>query len=979
MDAERWHRVAQLYESVLDCPPQQRASLLAAADPAIRTDVEQLLAREQAYVVIDRPMLETAAAVLDDEPEVAAGTRLGPYRIEHLIGAGGMGQVYRATDTRLNRTVAIKVLSPRLADNAHYRARFEREAKAIAGVTHPNLCTLHDVGQQDGVDFLVMEYLDGQTLASRLSSGPLPLAQSFRYCIEIADALSAAHRLGIIHRDLKPANIILTKTGAKLLDFGLAKPATLPISTGSGESTDVPGLTAEGTILGTFQYMAPEQLEGKEADARSDIFAFGAVAYEMLTARKAFEGKTQASVIAAIMHSEPAAIGRLQSVAPPVLERIIRTCLAKDPDDRWQSARDLLRELQWASSDQPTAALPTRSGSLVKWAGTIAGLALVAVAGYAVWTLKQPPPLALGVARTSIVLPEDVRFKRPARHALAISPDGTRIVLAANRQLYVRDLADEAFRPLLDTDSDVSEPFFSPDGRWVGFWASTAPGPAGTFRKIAVNGGAPVVIADLRLPPFGATWSADNFIVFGAAAAGIQRVSADGGAIETLVTMSPGELASGPQILPDGEHVLYTLGEQGSDIDLTRQRNWDQARIVVQSLRSTERKVLVTGGSDARYAPSGHLVYAQGSAVWARRLDLSRLEVGEPSSVLAGIQTEAAGRFSTGAAHFSFSRAGTMVYLPGGTAEGAPLRRLALIDLKGNVTPLDLPAGRYHSPRFSLPDGKQIALYTSDGVIWTFDLGGLKPIRRLTLDGGNLLPAWSRDGRVIYRSTRGNEAGLFWQRADGNTAAERLTDISPRSYFPYSVSPDGRTLVLLTDRSPAVPDAGQSIVTLPLTANAEPRTLFEAKGEVLFSPSISPDGRWLAYEWRHEGKNNIFVDPYPAGGVHRQVTTDGASNPMWSPDGRRLFYLNAGQGGKATFYGVEILPGIAFDTGKATELFSVNRVFAQGSGPGNIVDLSPDGKRFVTVLLPPESEDEIERQLNVVTNWWADVNARVQR
>ena len=513
-----------------------------------------------------------------------------------------MGQVYRATDTRLDRTVAIKVLPRALATDPQFRVRFDREAKALAGLTHPHICTLHDVGHQDGVDFLVMEYLEGETLGGRLEKGPLSVDQALSLAVQIADALAAACRQGIVHRDLKPGNVILTKSGAKLLDFGLAK-STMALITGGPSlmPTTPPSLTAQGTILGTFQYMAPEQLEGKEADARTDIFAFGAVLYEMLTGKKAFEGKSQASLIGAIMHAEPPAIAAVQPLTPPALDRIVKTCLAKDPENRWQSARDLSRALQWVAHEPTaTAAIPKR---LVVWnalrfAGAV--IVLAALAGYAAWTLKPAPSRSEAVTRFSVTLPGAVRLTgRAARH-VAMSPDGSRIALAANDQLYLRNMADEEFHPIAGADQNPGSPFFSPDGRWLAFWSSF-----GTLKRIPVTGGAAIVICECggSTPlgaPYGGTWGTNNEILIGGGPNGIQRVSADGGRPETIISVDDGQSASNPQLLPDSEHVLFTLGEHGSEVDITRQRDWNQAKIVVQSLRSGERKVLIDAGYDGR-------------------------------------------------------------------------------------------------------------------------------------------------------------------------------------------------------------------------------------------------------------------------------------------------------------------------------------------------------------------------------------------
>ena len=501
MDSQRWQRVALLYDSVIERDPNERGRFLAeqsAGDEALRREVESLLAHDSVPVLIDRPMLESAAAVLD-EFDLNAGTLLGPYRIDALLGSGGMGHVYRATDTRLNRTVAVKVLPKALASDPQFRARFDREAHAIASLNHPHICALHDIGRQEGVDFLVMEYLQGETLARRLEQGRLSIDQTLSLAVQIADALAAAHRQGIVHRDLKPGNIMLTRSGAKLLDFGLAQSATVVAANSPPIMPTKPSsVTEEGTILGTLQYMAPEQLEGKDADARTDIFAFGAVVCEMLTGKKAFNGKSRASVIGAIMHAEPPAIATL-TLTPAALDRIVRTCLAKDPDNRWQSARDLSRELQWVAHGRPAPALiPKRS--MVWNALRIAAAVIVfaALGGYAAWTLKPAPSRSEAVTRRfSVTLPEAVRLTGGLTRHIAMSPDGSRIVLVANDQLYVRNLAaDEEFHPITGTDQNLrlGFPFFSPDGQWLAFWSESG---GGTLKKIPVTGGAAIPICEV--------------------------------------------------------------------------------------------------------------------------------------------------------------------------------------------------------------------------------------------------------------------------------------------------------------------------------------------------------------------------------------------------------------------------------------------------------------------------------------------------
>ena len=884
MDSERWQRVAHLYELALEREPGERSAFLAeasAGDDELRREVESLLAHDNAPVLVDRPLLEMAAGVLDDEPDLEPGIQLGPYRVDRLLGRGGMGQVYRAIDTRLNRTVALKVLPRDLANDAQFRVRFEREAHAVAALTHPHICTLHDVGQHEGVDFLVMEYLEGETLAARLERGPLPIDQALTCATEIADALTAAHRQGIVHRDLKPSNIILTKGGAKLVDFGLAKPVAPLI--GGAAPTRAPSLTAHGTILGTFQYMAPEQVEGKDADARTDIFAFGAVVYEMLTGKKAFEGKSQASLIGAIMHAEPAAISASQPLTPPALDRLVKICLAKEPDDRWQSARDLQHELQWVGHQAAAVtALADSSGlgaessrpvwkRVVPFAATAAVVAFVTAA--VVWSVRTPAPAA--ITRFSITLPEGKAFMNRGRHAIAVSPDGSRIAYLTDFRLNLRNLADQEIHSF-ETSEESAEPFFSADGQWVAFFSMRH----SKLQKVAVTGGLPVDIGAMDRP-FGASWGSDNRILVGQGPRGILRVSADGGEPEGIITVEPGELAHGPQMLPDADHVLFTLADDNG-IDT----QWDTAQIVVQSLKSGKRTILMRGGSDARYVSStGHIVYAYGTALRAVPFDLNRLRVtGGPETVVEGVR-RALLAGATGSADFGFSDNGTLAYITGRV--GNVGRSVTLFDLSGNTRVLDRLPGLARSPRFS-PDGQQIALRGGDGDIWIYDVSGARPKRRLTLDGKSNAPVWTRDGRIVFQSTREGDPSLFWQRADGGAPAERLTKPEPNfADIPNSVSRDGKTLLFLRvgeSREPTIPPkprlTGRRLDCWDSTeaerrSFSSKRSRENASSTRSFLPTI--DGlpmngsRWLAgastFTWSlfHERARGIRSPPAPSG------------------------------------------------------------------------------------------------------------------
>jgi serine/threonine protein kinase len=559
---------------------------------------------------------------------ILPGRRLGPYEILSSIGAGGMGEVYRARDTRLNRIVAIKVLPTHLADRPELRERFEREARTIASLNHPHICTLHDIGKQDGIDFLVMEYLEGETLAQRLQRGALPLEQVLQYAMEISDALDKAHRKGVTHRDLKPGNIMLTKSGTKLLDFGLAKlkqeaaPANVSLS---DLPTENDPLTAQGTMLGTLQYMAPEQVEGKEVDARTDIFAFGAVVYETATGKRAFDGKTQASLIAKILETDPPPISSLQPMTPSALDRVVKRCLAKDRDDRWQTARDLEVELKWIAEGGSQATLtptPVTKGfrspgrrALILSSGTL--LFGAAIASLASWYLKPAPPQP--VSRLVVNLPPGQQLAgMEYGPAVALSPDGTHLAYVARQggiqQIYLRAMDSLESKPIPGTEEAVN-PFFSPDGQWLGFFAGVL------MKKIAVGGGAAVTLAN-ALQPSGASWGSQGVIAFVPTFNGaLQQLPDAGGTQQPLTRFEKGETTQRwPDLLPGGKAVLFATG--------TTAFNFTNAQISIQSLGKGERLSPIqggTGGTQPRYAPSGHLIYAQGGNLMAVPFDPQRL------------------------------------------------------------------------------------------------------------------------------------------------------------------------------------------------------------------------------------------------------------------------------------------------------------------------------------------------------------------
>src|ERR1700680_1848982 len=590
---------------------------------------------------------------------LAPGTRLGPYEIAAPLGAGGMGEVYRARDTRLERTVAIKILSSHLSDDATLRQRFEREAKAISSLNHPHICVLHDVGHQGDTDFLVMEYLEGETLAARLEKGPRPLDQVLRYAIEIADALDRAHRQGVVHRDLKPGNIMLTKSGAKLLDFGLAK-ATQPSAedaTLAAAALRTTPVTQQGTIVGTFQYMSPEQVEGAEVDARSDIFSFGVVLYEMLTGQRAFQGKSRLSVASAIVEKDPEPIAKLLPLTPPALERTIRRCLAKDPEDRWQTARDLELELTWIAeggSQVTLAPAAAAKGIGERWRGAllwgVVSLLLAAITGLAILHLKPTPPRP--VTRTVITLPPGQRLAGLDQPALAISPDGNYLAYVAiqggTQQLYLRAMDNLEAKSVLGTEG-ATGPFFSPDGQWLGFVAD------GKLKKVSVSGGAALTLGDVAQPR-GASSGSQGTIAFApTAVSALQQVSDAGGASQPLTRLAKGENSHRwPEFLPGGKAVLFSAALTSS--------SWVNAQVAVHSVVTGERRNLVQLGPQPRYAPSGHLVYAQAGTLMAVPFDPQGLAVtGTAVPVVEGVLQSTL----SGAAQYSLSATGSLVYATG--------------------------------------------------------------------------------------------------------------------------------------------------------------------------------------------------------------------------------------------------------------------------------------------------------------------------
>jgi Tol biopolymer transport system component len=892
---------------------------------------------------------------------------LGPYRILDLAGAGGMGEVYRATDTRLDRIVAIKALPPHLSSDSELRDRFEREARAVAALNHPHICTLYDVGHQDGTHFLVMEYLDGETLAERLGRGALPLSQALKYAVEIAGGLDRAHRLGIVHRDLKPGNVMLTKSGAKLLDFGLArlKPAgpAAAFAAATGVPTELPELTARGTILGTLQYMAPEQLEGKEADARTDVFAFGAVLYEMVTGRKAFEGKTQVSVIGAILERDPAPVSTLQPASPPTLDAVIKRCLAKDPEDRWQSAADLSIALKWIEGPPsststvipaPVAPLaPIAAGGHKRWMIAAALFALTTLGLGALELNRYRSATAPEVMRFSILPPDKTTFADPiglvSTSAGVISPDGRKLAFTAKDAagkflLWVRQLDSLNAQPLPNTD-DALLPFWSPDSRWIGF------GDLGNkLKRVDIAGGGTETLCEGAGIGGAGAWSREGTILV-SSQTGIQRVGPSGCTAITKVTS--GEFAHViPAFLPDGRHfVYYSVGSSP-----------DKSGVHLAALDSTDDRLLLNADSAAVVSKTGHLLFVRQGTLLAQPFDFKALKLTGPPVRIA--QPLASDLSVPG---FSISDTGILTY-----RTGAPLQdvQLAWYDRSGKRLETVGPTGNYRGVDLS-PDGKRVAVHRhdgNDGDIWVFEPRGT--VTRLTFDASqeNVSPIWSPDGRFIaYGSTRNGKVGLYRKPSDG-TGAEELLVESEIQKIPAAWSADNHIVYWLYDKG----GVDQWLLSL---ADRKSTPLMNSKFYESHS-QISPDSKWIAYVSDQTGRPEIYVRPFPSGEGRWQVSTAGGNFPRWRADGKEMFYFNStnpgGTAAKVMAVSVQS-KGTTFEAATPHELFDSGYYDLPHIGKtGNnyhTYAVSPDGQRFLIPRPAANSADLAPSPITVVLNW----------
>jgi Tol biopolymer transport system component len=888
---------------------------------------------------------------------LSPGVRLGPYEILDALGAGGMGEVYRAKDTRLDRAVAIKILPAHLSSDPVRKQRFEREAKTISSLNHPHICVLHDVGQQDGIDYLVMECVEGETLAKRLEKGALPLEQVLKYGMQIADALDKAHRSGIIHRDLKPGNIMLTSTGAKLLDFGLAKPAA-PLSSAAtltAATRDSP-VTEQGTIVGTFRYMSPEQVEGKELDGRSDIFALGAVLYEMLTGQRAFEGKSQLSVASAILEKEPPPISSVKPMTPPALDHAIRRCLAKDAEERWQTARDLMLELKWIAESGAQGALTPalgqkKGGERLLAAAAIAG-ALAAILFAALYWSRAPEKAR--IVRSYVkAMPNTSFVLTPQQGGFAISPDGLRLVYVAQNAdgkalLWVRPLDSLEAQALAGTE-EPSFPFWSPDGRYIGFFAS------GKLKKIESSGGPPLTLCDAPNARGGA-WNQDGVILFAPSLnVPLHRVSASGGNPIPVTTLDHPEKGvtthRWPQFLPDGRHFLYVAGTP-----LTPRENPTNA-IMVGSLDSRDSKLLLHAHASAQYV-SGQILFLRQSTLMAQPFDVKRLELtGEASPIADPVDEAELTLYSM----FSAAGNGLLAYMEGTSSAS---RELLWMDRGGRKVGEVPGADTYMSPRIS-PDGKRI-LYTLVDPwyeVWSYDMSlGVKT--RLTFGTGSgrahLSAVWSPDGqRIGYMSIRAGKWGLYEKAADGSGREQVLMEDTQSIKYMNDWSPDGKYLAF----QQAVQGVNE-IWLLPLTGERKPVPFLQSQFTANLS-SFSPDGKWLAYCSTESGEQKVYVVPFPGPGGKWQVSPAGGCYARWRRDGKELFYLSPDNRIMAAEVKTD---GSSFAIGAVKPLFET-RVYRTTFGG---FDVSADGQRFIICYEPGHPNVAI----TLVENWDSELKKK---
>lgn len=909
---------------------------------------------------------------------LTSGTRLGVYEVTGLIGVGGMGEVYKATDTNLKRAVAIKVLPASVAADAERLARFQREAEVLAALNHPNIAAIYGLERSGATSALVMELVEGDDLSQRIARGAIPLDEALPIAKQIAEALEAAHEQGITHRDLKPANIKIRSDGTvKVLDFGLAKamePAagSSPSISMSPTITTPAMMTGVGVILGTAAYMSPEQAKGRVADKRSDMWAFGCVLYEMLTGRRAFEGDDVSDTLAAILRGEPD-WNALPGHVPPAVRTLVQRCLVKD---RRQRVADM-SVAHFVLTDPATLSAPPGAPMAVlaapprlRWKSAMpvaaAVLSTAMLVGVGVWSLR-PSSLAPAVTRFSFTLPEDQQLTLNS-DVIAISPDGTRLAYAAYNRLFVRSLAefDAHVIPGSDATSPISTPTFSPDGGWIAFYVLGER----TVKRIALSGGTPETICPAD-PPYGMNWDASG-IVLGQNSKGILRCSLGGGPPQQLATVNEREQAYGPQMLPGGTTLLFTIAQVADGA--TR---WDKAEVVVQTLASGLRKPVVHG-SGARYLRTGHLLYAHGGNVLAVPFDpVGQVVRGEPVQVVEGVRR--ANNSRTATVHLATSDTGTLFYIPGPAGARNMDTSLALADRLGVLTRLAVPPGPYVHVRASR-DGGRLAIGTDDGKeanVSIYELAGKTSMRRLTLAGQNRFPIWSPDGqRVAFQSDREGDLAIFRQRADGTGPVERLTKPAPgEGHIPESWSPDGRLISFAVTKG-----ADFSLWTLTV-ADKKAAPFGAVHSAEPIGSVFSPDGHWIVYtstQVRYGASSpnrGIYVQPVPVSEARYQVPKQTLDfHPVWGPAGTELFFVPSAAYGRLAVVSITT-PDVTF--GSPVTL-PARVTLDRTSAETRAYDILPDG-RFIGLVPASETESsgKTVTQFRLVLNWIEELKQRV--
>jgi eukaryotic-like serine/threonine-protein kinase len=882
------------------------------------------------------------------------GHKLGPYEIVSPLGAGGMGEVYRARDTRLERTVAVKVLASHLSASPELKQRMEREARTISSLNHAHICQLYDIGSHSGTDYLVMEFLEGETLAERLRKGPLPMNEILKIGIAVAEALAVAHRQGIVHRDLKPGNIMLTQAGAKLMDFGLAKPlavagtgsasASAPSFTAaptmSGQSPLTP-LTTAGTVIGTIQYMSPEQIEGKEADARSDIFAFGAVLYEMATGKRPFQGKSQISLASAILETDPEPISAIKPQTSPAFDHVVKTCLQKNPEERYQTAHDIKLELQWIATEKPVpAAIAAETAapqkqSRVGWvAAIIAAIVLSSIAGFLIHR-----PIHVPSIRAVINPPEKTHINLTGDTAgpPVFSPDGATIAFTASgadgkSSIWVRPVNSLDARQISGTDGAIF-PFWSFDSRSIAFFAE------GKLKTIDPSGGSPQVIATAEFGRGGA-WGADGLIVFSPATQGpLSSINAAGGTITPITTMDPAQHTSHrwPFFLPDGKHFLYLAMNHNPALA-------GNDTIYYASVDGRENKPLLQSHSSAIYA-DGYLLFARNEQLLAQAFNPSSGALsGEPQTLVKDVIND----HVTWHVDASASNDGLLLYGTGGSAD----RQLVWIDRTTQQlsvitdTNLSLANISLHGDRIAM----QINAGTSD--IWVLDLARGTRTRLTFGPESNFVPVWSPDGKwIAYFSHRNSKPGMYRKLADGSGAEEELLT-GNQPIVPWDWSRDGKYILYISGIA-----GNQDIWALPLEGDRKPFQVVPTTPKTLRSePRLSPDGRWLTYISNEAGSEQVYVAAFNGGQGKWQASVNGGTDPSWSHDGKELYYLNLSN----TIYAVsvkEVQGALQFGTPQA--------VLNNWSAPDGFFRVSPDGKKILLDRISQQISDSV----TVLTNF----------